>query len=64
MIDVTQRVLAQIQTAPPRRNLLLWAYATASSAAAVFVTALAVRALMGQGEITIELMPSMMAGMP
>ena len=64
LIDVTHRVLAQIQIAPSRRNLLLWAYAAAASVAAVFVTALAVQALMEQGEIAIELMPSMMAGMP
>ena len=63
LIDVTQRVLAQIQIAPPRRNLLLWAYAAVSSVAAVFVVALAIWTLMGQDEITLELMPSMMAGL-
>ncbi len=63
LIDVTHRVLAEIQIAPPRRNLLLWAYAAASSAAAVFVGAMMIWTLMGQDDITLELMPSMMVGL-
>lgn len=62
-IDVTGRVLAGLPAAGEPRNVLLWLFTAASSAAAAAVTLLAVQVTAARQDLFGEFLESMLAVM-